>query len=321
MTSASVGAAQSSGGTIPPFPLTNLKTDLVLPASVEPVADAEKLLGLYHEIAANTPGVFVLGYVTPARTKDAAKPKWFAQKFKIGDSKTMAAEARTRGRHSNVYFGPALMRSDLPAGSRGKEADIVAVASVVIEEDADTGKMVTLPAGVAPSFVVRTSSKPKINSHFHFVLDEPLAPKEAKELAELAYRKCGGDHGGKDIDHVWRVPETLNFPTLEKVARGRPETPQPVGLVKGTGKPISVEALRAALEAMPDLHPETKASGAADRSSGGGAEWSSVGSKDRDAILKSAPFPTAQRNQQGRTGPLDALLRRDDGFVRCRTDR
>ena len=131
----------------------------------------------------------------------------------------MAAEARTRGQHSNVYFGPALMRRDLPAGSRGKEADIVAVASVVIEEDADTGKMVTLPAGVAPSFVVMSSSNPTINRHFHFVLEKRLAPKEAKELAELMHRKCGGDHGGKDIDHVWRVPETLNFPELWRRSR------------------------------------------------------------------------------------------------------
>ena len=86
--------------------------------------------------------------------------------------------------------------------------------------------MVTLPAGVAPSFVVMSSSRPRINRHFHFVLEKPLLPADAKALAALAYRKCGGDHGGKDITHIWRVPETLNFPDWRKIERGRPEAPQ-----------------------------------------------------------------------------------------------
>ena len=259
--------------------------------------DAERLLSLYHETAAGVKdAVFVLACITPAKTKGAASTV-SPQRFRIGDAQAMAAEACNRGKFCNVYFGPALMRSDLARGERGKEADIVAVPSIVIEEDADTGKKVTLPKGVSPSFVVMSSSNPTINRHFHFVLEKPLPPAEAKELAALAYRKCGGDHGGKDITHIWRVPETLNFPDWRKIERGRPETPQMVELIEGSGKPVSVEALRAALLAMPDLHPEAKASG--------GAEQKSGGSKDRDEILKRLPFTVVDDiNEEGRDRSL-----------------
>ena len=119
---------------------------------------AETFLSLYHEIAAGVPDArFVMSCITPAKTKGASDPKPLVQKFAIGRAKEMAEEARTRGDFSNVYFGPALMRSNLPAGQRGKEADIVAVLSVVIDEDADTGKLVKLPPDVQPSFVVQTS--------------------------------------------------------------------------------------------------------------------------------------------------------------------
>ena len=206
-------------------------------ADVEP-RNAEKLLGLYHAIAAGVPDArFVMSCITPAKTKGASDPKPLVQKFAIGHVKEMADEARARGAFSNVYFGPALMRSNLPAGQRGKEADIVAVLSVVIDEDADTGKIVTLPTGVDPSFVVMTSSDPKLNRHFHFVFDKPLPPAEAKALAELVYRKCGGDNCSKDMTHIWRAPQTLNCPDWRKIERGRPETPQLVELIGGTEKP------------------------------------------------------------------------------------
>ena len=208
------------------------------------------------------------------------------------------------------------MRGDLAKGKRGEEADIVAVLSVVLEEDADTGKLVTLPAGVSPSFVVMSSSNPTLNRHFHFVLEKPLAACRGEGSSpSWHHRKCGGDHGGKDITHVWRVPETLNFPNWQKIERGRPEAPQLVELIDGgTGKPVSAEALRAALECMPDLHAETKASS-------GSAEWSSGGSKDRDEILKRLPFTVRDDiNEEGEDRSAHCFGG-DDGDVRRRADR
>ena len=86
--------------------------------------DAEKLLGLYHEIAAGVPdAVFMLCWITPAKTKGASETI-FSQRWRVGDVEGMATEARARGAHNNVYFGPALMRRGLAKGQRGKEAEL-----------------------------------------------------------------------------------------------------------------------------------------------------------------------------------------------------
>ena len=114
--------------------------------AVKPNANAETVLGLYHKVAAGTSGVFVLAYIAPASTKEAGKRLLRVQRFRINDAGGMAAEARSRGACENVYFGPALMRTDLAKGKRGKEGDITAVLAIVLEEDGDTGKLVSLLA-------------------------------------------------------------------------------------------------------------------------------------------------------------------------------
>ena len=197
--------------------------------AVKPNAGAETVLGLYHKVAAGASGAFVLAHIAPATTKEAGERPLHVQRFRINDAEGMAAEARSRGACENVYFGPALMRTDLAKGKRGKEGDITAVLAIVLEEDGDTGKLVTPPCGITPTFEIETSHTPTLNRHFHFVFDQPLSPQDAKALAILAHRKCGGDSGGKDISHVWRVPETLNFPDWRKLARGRPENLSPSG--------------------------------------------------------------------------------------------
>jgi hypothetical protein len=219
-----------------------------------------------------------LVHIAPATTKEAGKRPLHVQRFGISDAGGMAAEARSRGACENVYFGPALMRTDLAKGKRGEEGDITAVLAIVLEEDGDTGKLVNPPFGIAPTFEIETSHTPTLNRHFHFVFDTPLSRQDAKALAILAHRKCGGDSGGKDICHVWRVPDTLNFPDRRKLARGRPEKPQPVRLIGGAGETVNIERFRAALEAMPDLYPDLKA--------GEGADWRKGGSKDRAAIIE-----------------------------------
>ena len=240
--------------------------------------NAELVLSLYHRVAERAPGAFVLSYITPSKVKEAGKRPLNVQRFLTGAAAAMAAEARGRASHANVYFGPALMRKDLKRGERGREADIEAVLALVLEEDADTGKSVKLPDGINPTFEIETSHDPAQNRHFHWLFDRPLPAKEAKELALLAHRKCGGDTGGKDITHVWRIPETLNHPDWRKIERGRPEEPQPVRLIGGTLEPVNVEELRAALEAMQDLYPELKP--------GDGAEWQGGGSEDVAEIVK-----------------------------------
>ena len=219
---------------------------------------ATDLLTAYHAAAAGCDGQFILFCAEPAKTAKS-KGANTVQRFRIGDAGAMAAEAVGRSRTFNSYFGPALMRNDLARGKRGEERDIVAVLALVLEEDADTNKYLLLPPEIEPTFEVRTGRTGVRNRHCHFVFDRPLPPQEAKELAALAYRKYGGDTCGGDITHVWRVPDTLNHPDWRKLARGRPPEPQAVRLTGGTGEFINVEALRAALEAMPDLHRPERA--------------------------------------------------------------
>ena len=215
---------------------------------------ARDLLQLYHDAAAGCDGVLMLVMVRDdGVTKDGkTKSKAYPQKIRIGDVAGMASEAVARGETANVYFAPAVIRKDIGRGARGKAADIVAQLELVIDDDRDTGKPASLPP-IEPTAIVETCREPVINQHIHFVFCRPLLPAEAKELAELLYRKCGGDTGTKDIDHVWRVPGTLNRPTPTKLARGRPEEPQAVRLVGGTMQPVDPDELRRALQSMPDI--------------------------------------------------------------------
>jgi hypothetical protein len=68
-----------------------------------------------------------------------------------------------------VYFAPAVLRKDLPRGSRGGLDDIVAVLGAVIDDDGDTGKRAVLPQRVEPSIELTTCVKPSVNRRVHFV--------------------------------------------------------------------------------------------------------------------------------------------------------
>src|SRR5262249_8600824 len=116
----------------------------------------------------------------------------------------------------------------------------------------------------------------------HYVFTPALAPAEAKPLAELLHRKCGGDYGTKDIAHVWRLPQTMNHPNATKIARLRPVEPQRVELTGGTLEPIHPEDFRRALEAMPDIKPQARMAAGANGADAGG-------STDRGEIMARLP--------------------------------
>jgi RecA-family ATPase len=213
----------------------------------ESTSDAHTLLAKYHETARGADGVFVLSVIDRAST---VRP----QKFAIGDAQIMADEAMARGQDANAYFGVAIMRRDLAHDQRGGKDDIRGVPGVVLDDDPDAGRDVVLPPGIEPTFIVTTSRVPKSNRHIHFVFNRLLTAQEGDAFAKLLHQKCGGDHGAKDIAHVWRLPGTKNIPSETKIKRGRPKEPQAVELTGGTGEFIDPDALRKALEAMPD-HP------------------------------------------------------------------
>jgi len=244
---------------------------------------ARAFLQLYHDAARGLRGVFVLTVidapVLDENGNEVRKPKARPQRFRVGDVNGMLEEASARSGQANVYFAPAILRRDMPPGARGEAKDIIAMLGLVIDDDPDAGKRALRPPGNEPTIEICTSREPATNLQPHYIFTRPLPPDKGAELAELLHRKCGGDSGTKDTDHVWRFPRTLNFPSGVKVReRGRPREPQRVEIVGGSYEPVD----RRALESMPDREPQKpKANGAHGPITGG--------STDRNEIIARLP--------------------------------
>lgn len=198
-------------------------------ATPEPVSDLSTVLKAYHDAAAGLDGKLVLFATVPDIKKTVVRH------FKVGEHEKMAAAARELSATHNVYCAPVVYKPTLKSGKRGKVTDIVAVLGLGFDDDADTGKTVAEPpSSLQPTFAIQSSPG---NRNLIFLFDRPLSPEVARAASAELYALLGGDHGGKDIDHVWRLPETLNHPTKVKIARGRSVQPQPVRLTGGTRKP------------------------------------------------------------------------------------
>ena len=122
------------------------------------------------------------------------------------------------------------MRPDLPRGDKGGERDVTAVLGAVIDHDADAGRNANEPHEAG--YVIETSQRPVSNRQYFVLFDQPLSPVEAKPIVERLHVAYGGDHGTKDLSHVWRVAGTLNWPNKKKLERGRPAEPQSPTVLK-----------------------------------------------------------------------------------------
>lgn len=165
---------------------------------------------------------------------------------KIGavDHMVDAVDAHSDTVGTNTYVGLHVMRRDLPRGKRGTAADIIAVLGLVADMDSDTGNAGALP--FEPSFIIETSPG---NQQPVWLFDKPLTVAEAAPLAAALKRATGSDHGTADVDHVWRIPGTQNWPNEAKLRRGRsPEPASVCYLRQWQGDLTNVDAFRAALE-------------------------------------------------------------------------
>jgi hypothetical protein len=222
-------------------------------AANDEMATLTDFLQFYNDRAAGIAGVLRLTTIKPSMKK-GKKDEVHSYPFAIGNVSDMALECIQRGRHSNVYLQLAVLRKDLPPGSRGKEADIIAGLAVVIDADRDkNGVDVVLPPGVAPTFILITSTTPNINRQYHYAFNRPVPLAELQTILELLPRRCGGDHCTGTITQPWRVPQTLNFPNQKKISRGRPCEPQDVQLEEATFELIDPEEFIRILESMPDV--------------------------------------------------------------------
>ncbi len=255
-------------------------------------ADRRRFIEVVSEVAlkANEPGLLTLG------SKDGRGSVFLAQSFKPSHTQRIDDEIRDRAGHQNIWLGLHLIRTDIAKGKRGGEADVVAVLAFVLDSDADSGKIARPIEGIEPAFINETSRENgTANLQIVYIFDRPLPPGVAKAIFDLGYRKCGGDVAAKDINHIWRVPGTLNHPDDAKIARGRSPEPHDVRIVGGSGMTVNVLALQAALEAMDD-HTHNVASA----SSGAPVAWIPGGESDCAAIREKVPSETQQRMSQDR---------------------
>jgi RecA-family ATPase len=153
----------------------------------------------------------------------------------------IAAHSDTRG--TNTYVGLHVMRRGLERGKRGTKDDVVAVLGLVADIDSDTGKTGELP--FEPSYIVETSPG---NQQPVWLFDRPLPVTEASPLAAALKRATNSDHGTADVDHIWRVPGTRNWPNAAKLKRGRSPDPADVRYLKEwSGDLIKVDDFSRAL--------------------------------------------------------------------------
>jgi hypothetical protein len=166
--------------------------------------------------------------------------------FQIGEHESMTAAAMAfQTTRYNVYCSPAIYRSDLPAISKGGEADVIASLAPVTDSDADKGK--DAPQSPMPAdYVMETSPG---NAQQFLFLSKALTPDEAKPLCAAMKRATKAD-GASELSHVFRVPGTLNWPNKAKLARGRSPEPFLVRVTKAwDGNSLThVDELRAVLE-------------------------------------------------------------------------
>jgi hypothetical protein len=200
---------------------------------------------MLHSLAAGIEGVLVTStyYANPAGDSDTPGT---VTHHAIGDVDGMveAIVAHAGTANANVFTGTHVMRKGLGRGSRGKESDIVAMLGLVVDLDADTGKVGEIP--IEPNMVLETSGG---NFQPFVLFDRPLTSADAKPFAAALKRATGSDHGTADIAHVWRIPGTLNWPNRKKRERGRSPEPVPVTIAKAwDGSFTDVEELRTVLE-------------------------------------------------------------------------
>lgn len=187
------------------------------------------LLHAHAQVTGAEGGLVLVGYGEDPNTGKKVPSR--IKPFPIGNVTRMVDQAMTWTvlEHVNVYVAPVVMRPNLPPGSRGGKKDIVQVFALVADyDDADAANWATR-VPIAPSYVLETSPGRFQTGFFLDPSDYPQAEALAKRLQATA--QC--DAGTGDIDHVWRIDGTLNWPNRKKVKAGRSLEPVLVRAAQG----------------------------------------------------------------------------------------
>tara|TARA_B100000780_G_scaffold59903_1_gene38390 strand:+ start:2023 stop:4290 length:2268 start_codon:yes stop_codon:yes gene_type:complete len=198
----------------------------------------ENHIRMMHEKAKGIDGKLILAsYGENPETGEKLSP--IVKHFNIGDVDGMiqAAIELSEEKHRNVYAPLNVLRADLPANKKGTEEDVVAILSFAADYDGGKGVNYQERCGdLIPSCVLETSLG---NVQCFLFPDKPLlieGEKDrafAKELAAKITHNCdGADDCGKDISHVWRLPDLPNYPNQKKLKEGRSPEPFKVQIKK-----------------------------------------------------------------------------------------
>ena len=120
--------------------------------------------------------------------------------------------------HRNIYISASKLRVPPPPGQRGSEQDIGHVAALVADFDDGEAWDWWNRIPCQPDWVLETSPG---RFQAGFLFSHPVTAEEAKPLARGLKAFCRCDHGTGDIDHVWRIPGTMNWPNCKKFREGR----------------------------------------------------------------------------------------------------
>ena len=123
----------------------------------------------------------------------------------------------------NIYYSPAIRRTDLKKHERGGLDSITSALGFVV--DCDTPESFKLwssnckDIGLNPSIVVQTSSQ---RVQLVYLFKKPTNDfKTWKMYAERLVSHFGCDSATKDLAHIFRVPNTTNYPNKKKKLDGR----------------------------------------------------------------------------------------------------
>lgn len=188
----------------------------------------ETHIKLHHELAGDRDGLISLSRLFVGDRTGKVMSGLQTKLFRVGDTARMIRQAIkwAEERGSNIYIGNAILRPELMSG-RGKDTDVIRVLALVLDSDADKGKVAQIQPS-APNYVVTTStSKRGVNTQLYFVISEKDRSIENEAQRKLLQRigaklrlESGADAGG-DLVRISRLAGTLNWPDEKKIGRGR----------------------------------------------------------------------------------------------------
>jgi hypothetical protein len=146
------------------------------------------------------------------------------KRFKIGDADDMASTAAAWSVDGfNVYMAPAVYcRSKLTARGRGTVEAVSVWLGIGGDVDHDYGQDAGEISKLKPlpTLTLMTSREPRPNYNTLYVFDRPVAFDQCKRLADGLCRVLGDRNGSTaDLNHVWRIPGSLNWITRKKANR------------------------------------------------------------------------------------------------------